>query len=110
MHGQQNLKNLDAVTKFQWSLIFNNRAETRGCVMLHHVGEISIHLTFLMICKVLKSKTTVQCINCFRLDGPCLRIAKFKMFISLCIPPTLPPPLQNWTYTSGVMYTFSLLY
>ena len=31
-------KNLDVVTKYQWSLIFNNRAEAEGCVMLHHVG------------------------------------------------------------------------
>ena len=39
MHGQQNIKkNLDVVTKYQWSLIFNNRAEAEGCVMLHHVG------------------------------------------------------------------------
>jgi hypothetical protein len=35
MHGQQNL---NVVTKYQWSLIFIKRAETKGFAMLHHVG------------------------------------------------------------------------
>jgi len=34
MHGQQNV---DVVTKYQWYLIFNNRAETKVCVTLYHV-------------------------------------------------------------------------